>query len=171
MEHMTIDHGVLEMALVGYEMQRSRIEAAIAEIQAELGVGGSRRSKAAGAAAPEPASPGKRRFSAAAKRRMALAQKKRWAMLKAKTAQARKVKPTAPTKGRRATIPSAAKKPHVTAKVAKKVAPKPKAQKVIGRPKPKTGSPKKIAANLPKAKIEVPAVQVQTSAEPTSLTE
>jgi len=52
----TIDHtSVLEMALVGYQMQRSRIEAAIAEIQAELGVGGSRRSKAAGA--PEPAIP------------------------------------------------------------------------------------------------------------------
>ena len=34
----TIDHtSVLEMALVGYEMQRNRIEAAIAEIQAELG--------------------------------------------------------------------------------------------------------------------------------------
>jgi len=170
MKHPTIDPAVLEAAILGFTMQRSRIDDAIASLRAELeGVRTGR--SASNSSTPEPAAPRKRRFSVAAKRRMALAQKKRWAMLKAKTAQARKAKPTAPTKGRRATVPSAAKKPHVTAKVAKKVAPKPKAQKVIARPKPKTGTPKKIAANLSKAKIEVPAVQVQTSAEPTSLTE
>ena len=38
----TIDRtSVLEMALVGYELERNRIEAAIAEIQAELGQSGS----------------------------------------------------------------------------------------------------------------------------------
>ena len=83
----TIDHtSVLEMALVGYEMQRNRIEAAIAEIQAELGQVGSRRSISTATASAEPKTTGKKRFSVAARKRMALAQKKRWAALKAKKA-------------------------------------------------------------------------------------
>src|ERR1017187_4886669 len=83
----TIDHtSVLEMALVGYEMQRNRIEAAIAEIQAELGQGGSRRTISTDTAAAKPKTTSKKRFSAAARKRMALAQKKRWQLLKAKKA-------------------------------------------------------------------------------------
>ena len=167
MEHMTIDHGVLEMALVGYEMQRSRIEAAIAEIQAELGVGGSRRSKAAGAAAPEPASPGKRRFSAAARRRMALAQKRRWAALKAKKAPAKKTKPAASTKRRKATVKPSLKKRPVPVKVAKKAAPRAKANvvKSVAKPKAKPATP---LAKKPKTTTEAPAVQVQPDMTPTT---
>src|ERR1035441_3664161 len=91
----TIDHtSVLEMALVGYEMQRNRIEAAIAEIQAELGQGGSRRSISTATASAEPKATGRKRFSVAARKRMAAAQKKRWQLLKAKKAPAKKTKPT-----------------------------------------------------------------------------
>src|ERR1022692_1580107 len=95
----TIDHtSVLEMALVGYEMQRNRIEAAIAEIQAELGQGGPSRSISTATASAEPKATGKKRFSAAARKRMAAAQKKRWHLLKAKKAPAKKTKTVAPAK-------------------------------------------------------------------------
>ena len=116
----TIDPGVLEMALVGYEMQRNRIEAAIAEIQAELGQVGARHSTATASA--EPKATGKKRFSAAARKRMALAQKKRWQLLKAKKVPAKKTQPTAPVKCQKATAAAPAKKPPVQAKAAKKVA-------------------------------------------------
>jgi len=66
MKNTTIDPGVLEMALVGFEMQRNRIEAAIAEVQAQLGNTGSKRSRSTDA--EQPAAPRKRRFSAAARK-------------------------------------------------------------------------------------------------------
>ena len=72
-----LDRGLLEMALLGYQTERARIEsekktidAAIADIQARLGK------------RPAEPAPKKRRRSAAARRRMALAQKKRWAAAK-----------------------------------------------------------------------------------------
>src|ERR1017187_4199303 len=100
----TIDHtSVLEMALVGYEMQRNRIEAAIAEIQAELGQGGSSRSTSTVTASIEPKPTRKKRFSAAARKRMAAAQKKRWQLLRAKKAAAKKTKPTVAPKRRKVT--------------------------------------------------------------------
>src|ERR1019366_158648 len=119
----TIDHSsVLEMALVGYEMQRNRIEAAIAEIQAELGQGGSRRSISTATASAEPMTTGKKRFSVAARKRMAAAQKKRWQLLKAKKALAKKTKPTVPPKRQKATAAAPTRKPPVQVKAAKKVA-------------------------------------------------
>src|ERR1039458_1465717 len=106
----TIDHtSVLEMALVGYEMQRNRIEAAIAEIQAELGQGGSSRSTSTVTASIEPQPTRKKRFSAAARKRIAAAQKKRWAALKAKKAPAKKTQPTAPVKRQKATAAAPAR--------------------------------------------------------------
>lgn len=73
-QYTTIDrHGVLQMALVSFELQRNRIETAIAEIQAELGHSGA-SGRPTVKATPEQAKPRKRRFSAAAKRRMAQAQ-------------------------------------------------------------------------------------------------
>jgi hypothetical protein len=122
----TIDHtSVLEMALVGYELQRNRIEAAIAEIQAQLGDGGSGRSSSTATTIAEPKTTGKRRFSAAARRRMALAQKKRWQL---KKATARKTQLTAPVKGQKVTGAVPAKKRPVQVKAAKKTAPRPKVQ-------------------------------------------
>ena len=161
----TIDHtGVLEMALVGYELKRNRIEAAIAEIQAELGQGGSSRSISTATDNSEPKATGKKRFSAAARKRMALAQKKRWQLLKAKKAPAKKTKPVAPGKRQNATAAAPARKqPQVkpATKVARKVV------KPVSRAKKVSPKPKESAARAPKATVETPATPVQVATEPT----
>jgi len=59
------------MALVGYEIEKERIEGKIREIQSQLGAGN--------AAAKGEAAPKKRVLSAAARKRIAAAQRKRWA--------------------------------------------------------------------------------------------
>ena len=64
---------ILSAALVGFEVQKNRIEARIAEIKQMLGGGGVDKSQAA-----KP----KRRVSAAARRRMAKAQRVRWKKIK-----------------------------------------------------------------------------------------
>lgn len=76
------------MALVGYQIEKEKIEAKISEIQAQLK--GKRTPVSAGAAKPEPAAAGKRYLSPAARKRIALAQKKRWAEHRKKAAQAAK---------------------------------------------------------------------------------
>ena len=85
----TIDHSVLEMALVGLELQRGRIQAAISDIRAELANPSSSRSKVAETPV-QPKTSRKKRFSLAARKRMAAAQKKRWDKLKAKKALSRR---------------------------------------------------------------------------------
>jgi hypothetical protein len=72
----TTDPSTLQMALVGYELEKARIDGKIREIQAQLG-----GSRAAGGATPAKAAggPKKRVLSAAARKRIAAAQKKRWA--------------------------------------------------------------------------------------------
>jgi hypothetical protein len=71
----TEDLTILRMALVGYEAEKQKIDARIAEIQAQL----------EGKAVPSPSAvaekkPGaKRILSPAARKRIARAQKKRWA--------------------------------------------------------------------------------------------
>jgi len=60
------------MALVGYEAQKAKINAAIAEIQAQLGHRGPGRPRVAA----DGAAPAKRVMSAAARRRIAAAQRK-----------------------------------------------------------------------------------------------
>lgn len=81
----TPDHTTLQMALVGYELERERIAGKIREIQAQLG---GAKSAAAGAAKGE-AAPAKRVLSAAARKRIAAAQKKRWAEHRKKVAAAK----------------------------------------------------------------------------------
>jgi hypothetical protein len=69
------DHTTLQMALVGYEIEKERIAGKIREIKSQLGAG-----KPAGAGtAKSEAAPKKRVLSAAARKRIAAAQKKRWA--------------------------------------------------------------------------------------------
>jgi hypothetical protein len=69
------DASVLEMALVGYELEKQKIDEKIAEIRARLSGG-----KPAGKAAAAPkAARRKRVLSPEARQRIALAQKKRWA--------------------------------------------------------------------------------------------
>ena len=71
------DHTTLQMALVGYEVERQRIEEKIREIQSQLGH--TRGRPASGGAADTDAAPKKRVLSASARKRIAAAQRKRWA--------------------------------------------------------------------------------------------
>jgi hypothetical protein len=66
------DASMLAMALVGYELEKKRIEERIREIRRKLGAGSK-------AAEPDGQPARRRRLSAAARRRIAVAQKKRWA--------------------------------------------------------------------------------------------
>src|SRR6266853_6803247 len=76
--HAGTDQDFLAMALVGYEAQIAKINAAIREIQAQLGHRGPGRPRVAA----DGAAPAKRVMSAAARRRIAAAQRKRWAAVK-----------------------------------------------------------------------------------------
>jgi len=67
------------MALVGYEIEKQKIEERIREVQAALG--GSQ------APAAQPEAPKRRKMSMAARRRIAAAQKRRWAEHRKKTAK------------------------------------------------------------------------------------
>lgn len=79
--YVDVDQGLLAMALVGYESEKVKVEAAIAEIRAKLGQRAAGRPRAAANEA-EPAGAKPRTLSAAARRRISMAQKKRWATLK-----------------------------------------------------------------------------------------
>ena len=76
--HAGTEHDLLAMALVGYEAQKAKIDAAISGIQAQLGHRGPGRPKAA----PDEAASVKRVMSASARRRIAAAQRKRWAAVR-----------------------------------------------------------------------------------------
>lgn len=84
------DQAMLAMALVGYEVEKQKIEERIREIRARLGGGkaGGRAATAGSAKAGGP--PRKRTLSAAARRRIAAAQRKRWAEHRKKLAQSGK---------------------------------------------------------------------------------
>src|SRR5260370_38535183 len=77
------DKTLLAMALVGYEAQIAKINAAIAEIQAKLGHRGPGRPRVA----TDGPAPAKRVMSAAARRRIAASQSKRWAEVRMSQAQ------------------------------------------------------------------------------------
>ena len=76
----TEDTTTLHMALVGYEIEKQKIEERIREVQAALG--GSQ------APAAQEEAPKRRKMSLAARRRIAAAQKRRWAEHRKKTAKA-----------------------------------------------------------------------------------
>ena len=69
------DPAILEMALIGYELERKKIEEKIREIRSQLGGRRVQVSETPAAAAPRK----KRTLSPAARKRIALAQKRRWA--------------------------------------------------------------------------------------------
>jgi hypothetical protein len=92
------DHDLLAMALIGYEAEIAKIQAAIAEIHATLGHRGPGRPRVA----MDQAAPAKRVMSAAARRRIAAAQRKRWAAVRKGHAEAKSVaKAIAPKKKRK----------------------------------------------------------------------
>jgi hypothetical protein len=86
---------ILEMALAGYEQQRTALEQSIADIRSRLRGSGSGRSTGSAEGSRE-AGPKKRVLSAAARRRMARAQKKRWAAVKKQAGQSQKTKSEKP---------------------------------------------------------------------------
>lgn len=83
---ITDDVATLQMALVGYELERQKIDEKIKEIQSRIG-----RRRAPSAAIPEiaDAAPRKRILSPAARKRIAMAQQRRWAEHRKKTAAAK----------------------------------------------------------------------------------
>ena len=81
------DTSLLAMALVGYEIEKRRIEEKIREIRSRLG---RRQVAAKNGAAPNSDQPKRRKLSVAARKRIAAAQKKRWAEHRKAAAQAGK---------------------------------------------------------------------------------
>jgi len=79
------DLTTLQMALVGYEVERQKIDARISEIQAKL----KGKSVTAQPAAAEKKPAAKRILSAEARKRIAAAQKKRWAEHRKRVAAAK----------------------------------------------------------------------------------
>jgi hypothetical protein len=78
------DLSTLQMALVGYEVERQKIDARIREIQAKL-----KGKHTAAPAAAEKKPVVKRVLSAEARKRIAAAQKKRWAEHRKRVAAAK----------------------------------------------------------------------------------
>lgn len=107
--HPRIDENILEMALIGYQAEKTRIETAIAEIRAQLGHRGPERPKAA-LDGTGPAAPRKRTMSRAARQRIAMAQKKRWAAVREAKAEPKKPKRKLSAAGRRAIIAATKKR-------------------------------------------------------------
>ena len=83
----TQDSTTLQMALVGYELERQKIEDKIRQIQAQLK---GKRVALPSETATKGAARRKRVLSPAARRRIAAAQKKRWAEHRKRVAQAAK---------------------------------------------------------------------------------
>jgi len=96
---VTLDRTTLEMALVGYEAEKVRIQAVIAELQAQLG------GNPDGAGSTQK----KRTMSVGARARIAEAQRKRWAALRQATEAPPRQKRKLSAAGRKA-IAAATKK-------------------------------------------------------------
>lgn len=82
------DTTLLSMALVGFEVEKKKIEEKIAELRARMGGHSVPAAKGATATAAPVAVSGRRTLSAAARKRIAAAQKKRWAEHRKKLAAA-----------------------------------------------------------------------------------
>jgi hypothetical protein len=98
-----VDHDLLAMALIGYEAQKAKLDAAIAGIQSQL-------SQRAASSEPDPQIPRKRIMSAAGRKRIAAAQRKRWAATKKANAEPVVPKRKLSAAGRRAIADAARKR-------------------------------------------------------------
>jgi hypothetical protein len=154
---------IITAAVQGFEAQKTRIDAQIAELRAVL-TGG----PAAAATTPEPPTRRRKRFSAASRRKMAMAQKARWAKIKGEPEPPAPAKPEAPKPKRQiskegmARIIAATKKRWRLQKAAAKAA----AKKAI--PAPKKAPAKKTATvrTAPaKAAKKAPAKKAVTAPE------
>jgi hypothetical protein len=75
---------MLQMALIGFQIEKGRIEGKIQELRAKLKGKGSTMTSAGDTSAPR-----KRELSDAARKRIAMAQKRRWAEHRKRAAQAK----------------------------------------------------------------------------------
>jgi hypothetical protein len=89
------DIGTLQMALVGFQIEKQRIESRIQDIQTQLK---GRRAAMPSGNGQSPA-PRKRQLSEAARKRIAMAQKRRWAEHRKRAAAAKAAKPQAARAG------------------------------------------------------------------------
>jgi hypothetical protein len=80
------DLSTLQMALVGYQIEKQKIEEKIRQLQAQLK---GKHIASATSAGEEPAAGKKRTLSPAARKRIAAAQRKRWAEHRKKLATAK----------------------------------------------------------------------------------
>ena len=81
----TEDIATLQMALVGFQIERQRIESKIEEIRSQLNGRGASMPSVGG----EAPAPRKRELSEAARKRIAMAQKRRWAEHRKRAAAAK----------------------------------------------------------------------------------
>ena len=91
-----LTHEIINVAIEGFESQKTRIDQQIAELRAMLDGG----SKSTAAATPEDPLRKGRKFSAAARRRMKEAQQRRWAKIRGESKPAPSAT-TTPSKPRR----------------------------------------------------------------------
>lgn len=87
----TEDVSMLEMALVGFQIEKQRIESKIQDIQSRLKGKPASKSSSGGAESKPRV---RRELSAGARRRIAAAQKRRWAEHRKRAAQAAKAAKT-----------------------------------------------------------------------------
>src|SRR5215471_17460004 len=111
------DDGFLRAALLGYESEKAKIQAAIAEIQAQLGHRGPGRPRTTPGGVG-PTTPKRKTMSASARRRIAAAQRKRWAAVRKAKATPPKPQRRLSAAGRKAII-EATKKRWATVRAAK----------------------------------------------------
>jgi hypothetical protein len=83
----TEDVGMLQMALVGFQIEKQKIEARIQDIQSQLK---GKRGAAPVSGGGETKAPVRRELSESARKRIAAAQKRRWAEHRKRAAQAAK---------------------------------------------------------------------------------
>ena len=84
----TQDANMLEMALIGYQIEKQRIESKIRDIQSQLKGGRSSAPSSSDGTGNKPTV--RRELSPAARKRIATAQKRRWAEHRKRAAQAAK---------------------------------------------------------------------------------
>ena len=118
----TLDRTTLEMALIGYEAEKARIKAVIAEVRAQL-IGSPDLAQSA---------PKKRTMSAAVRARIGAAQRKRWAAQRQATEAPERPKRKMSAAGRKA-IAAATKKRWVAFHKAQAAAGKGKSRKAAGK--------------------------------------
>ena len=156
---------IISAAIDGYEFQKTRIDAKIAELKAMLPGG------PAGTAAPETTK--RKKFSAATRRNMAMAQKARWAKLRGESEPPAPATPEAPKPKRRiskeglARIIAAAKKRWRLQKAAAKAAAK-KAAPARKKAAVKKAAPPKAATKSAPAKKTTAKTAVEKNTAPAS---